>query len=107
MSRYDVIVVGAGHNGLTAACYLAKRGLRTLVLERSDHIGGAAVSSELYPGWTYSNCSYVCSLLRPEVVRDLDLPRHGPQIIPYERHRKSVVSGKSGSVRVDPRCARK
>src|SRR3546814_6855723 len=84
MSRYDVIVVGAGHNGLTAACYLAKRGLRTLVLERSDHIGGAAVSSELYPGWTYSNCSYVCSLLRPEVVRDLDLPRHGLHVIPYE-----------------------
>src|SRR3546814_20806379 len=84
MSRYDVIVVGAGHNGLTAACYLAKRGLRTLVLERSDHIGGAAVSSELYPGWTYSNCSYVCSLLRPEVVRDLDLPRPGLQVIPYE-----------------------
>ena len=84
MSRYDVIVVGAGHNGLTAACYLAKRGLKTLVLERSDHIGGAAVSRELYPGWTYSNCSYVCSLLRPEVVRDLDLPRHGLQVIPYE-----------------------
>jgi phytoene dehydrogenase-like protein len=82
--RYDVIVAGAGHNGLTAACYLAKRGLRTLVVERSDHIGGAAVSSELYPGWTYSNCSYVCSLLRPEVVRDLELPRHGLQVIPYE-----------------------
>ena len=82
--RYDVIVVGAGHNGLTAACYLAKRGLRTLVLERNDHIGGAAVSREIHPGWTYSNCSYVCSLLRPEVVRDLDLPRHGLQVIPYE-----------------------
>jgi phytoene dehydrogenase-like protein len=82
--RYDVIVVGAGHNGLTAACYLAKRGLKVLVVERNAHIGGAAVSRELYPGWTYSNCSYVCSLLRPEVVRDLDLPRHGLQVIPYE-----------------------
>ena len=82
--RYDVIVVGAGHNGLTTACYLAKRGLKTLVVERNDWIGGAAVSRELYEGWTYSNCSYVCSLLRPEVVRDLDLPRHGLQVIPYE-----------------------
>src|SRR3546814_13332603 len=84
-SDLDVIAVGAGHNGLTTACYLARSGLKTLALERSDHIGGAATSRELYPGWTYSNCSYVCSLLRPEVVRDLDLPRHGLQVIPYER----------------------
>ena len=82
--RYDVIVVGAGHNGLAAACYLARSGLKVLVVERNPHIGGAAVSRELYRGWTYSNCSYVCSLLRPEVVRDLDLPRHGLQVIPYE-----------------------
>ena len=84
MTLYDAIVLGAGHNGLTAACYLAKAGLSVLVLERNPHIGGAAVSRELYPGWTYSNCSYVCSLLRPEIVRDLDLPRHGLQVIPYE-----------------------
>ncbi len=83
-ARHDVIVAGAGHNGLTAACYLAKRGLKVLVVERNPHIGGAAVSREIYPGWTYSNCSYVCSLLRPEVVRELDLPRHGLQVIPYE-----------------------
>src|SRR3546814_15247740 len=113
MSRYDVIVVGAGHNGLTAACYLAKRGLRTLVLERSDHIGGAAVSSELYPGWTYSNCPYVCSLLRPEVVRDPDLPRHGIQVIPYPSGATLTsagryvdptrsVRGKSVPVRIEP-----
>lgn len=82
--RYDAIVVGAGHNGLTTACYLAKAGLRVMVVEKNDWIGGAAVSRELHPGWTYSNCSYVCSLLRPEVVRDLDLPRHGLQVIPYE-----------------------
>ena len=55
--RYDAIVVGAGHNGLTTACYLAKGGLRTLVLEKAAWIGGAAVSRELQPGWTYSNCS--------------------------------------------------
>ena len=84
MKLYDAIVLGAGHNGLTAACYLAKAGLSVLVLERNPHIGGAAVSRELYPGWTYSNCSYVCSLLRPEITRDLDLPRHGLQVVPYE-----------------------
>ena len=82
--RYDAIVVGAGHNGLTTACYLARAGLKVLVVERAPWIGGAAVSRELHPGWTYSNCSYVCSLLRPEIVRDLDLPRHGLQIVPYE-----------------------
>ena len=84
MKRYDAIVIGAGHNGLTNACYLAKAGLEVLVVERNPYIGGAAVSRELHPGWTYSNCSYVCSLLRPEIVRDLDLPRHGLQVIPYD-----------------------
>ncbi len=81
--RHDVIVAGGGHNGLTTGAYLARAGLRVLVLERSDIVGGAAVSRELHPGWTYSSCSYVCSLLRPEIVRDLDLPRHGLQVIPY------------------------
>ena len=83
MKRHDVIVVGAGHNGLASAAFLAKAGLDVLVLERNPHIGGAAVSRELYPGWTYSNCSYVCSLLRPEIYRSLDLARHGLQVVPY------------------------
>ena len=83
-NKYDAIVVGAGHNGLTTACYLSKAGLKVLVVERNDYIGGASVSRELYPGWTYSNCSYVCSLLRPEVVRDLELSRHGLQVVPYQ-----------------------
>ncbi len=81
--KYDAIVIGAGHNGLTNAAYLAKAGLDVLVLEKNSYIGGAAVSRELYPDWKYSNCSYVCSLLRPEIIRDLQLPRHGLQVIPY------------------------
>ncbi len=83
MPTYDAIVIGAGHNGLTSAAFLAKAGLRVLVVERNPYIGGAAVSRELYEGWTYSNCSYVCSLLRPEIYRALDLARHGLQVIPY------------------------
>lgn len=82
--RYDAIVAGAGHNGLTTACYLAKAGMKVLVVEKNDWIGGAAVSRSLHEGWTYSNCSYVCSLLRREIVRDLELPRFGLQVIPYE-----------------------
>jgi len=84
MKRHDAVVVGAGHNGLTTACYLAMAGLDVVVLERNPYVGGAAVSRELHPGWTYSNCSYVCSLLRPQIFRDLDLPRYGLQIVPYQ-----------------------
>ena len=83
MKKYDAIVIGAGHNGLTNAAYLAKSGLAVAVLERNPYVGGATVSRELHPGWTYSNCSYVCSLLRPELARDLELPRHGLQVVPY------------------------
>src|SRR5580698_7646785 len=82
--RYDAVVLGAGHNGLIAACYMARAGLSVLVLERNPYIGGAAVSRQLYQDFTYSNCSYVCSLLRPEIMRTLELPRHGLQIIPYD-----------------------
>jgi phytoene dehydrogenase-like protein len=83
-SRPDVIVIGAGHNGLVAAGYLARAGLDVLVVERNAYVGGAAVSRRLYQDFTYSNCSYVCSLLRPEIMRELELPRFGLQIIPYE-----------------------
>ena len=82
--NYDVIIIGAGHNGLVNACYLQKAGLNVLVLEKNDWIGGAAVSRELTPNILYSNCSYVCSLFRPEIMRDLELPKHGLQIIGIE-----------------------
>ena len=84
INSYDIAIIGGGHNGLTTACYLAKNGLKVVVLEKQSYIGGATVSRELYPGFTYSNCSYVCSLLRPEIFRDLELSKHGLQIIPYE-----------------------
>jgi phytoene dehydrogenase-like protein len=84
VKTYDAIVIGAGHNGLVAACYMAKAGLSVLVLEKNGWVGGAAVSRSLHPGFLYSNCSYVCSLLRPEIMRDLDLPRYGLQVVPYE-----------------------
>jgi phytoene dehydrogenase-like protein len=83
MKSYDAIVVGAGHNGLTNAAYLAKSGLDVLCLEKNDYIGGATASRNLYKDWIYSNSSYVCSLLRPEIYRDLELARHGLQVTPY------------------------
>ena len=82
--NYDAVIVGAGHNGLVAACYLARSGLKVCVVEKNDWVGGAAVSRELFPGFTYSNCSYVSSLFRPEIMRDLELSKHGLQILPYE-----------------------
>lgn len=84
MKTWDAIVIGAGHNGLVNACYLQRAGLDVLVVEKNDWVGGAATSRELTPGWLYSNCSYVCSLFRPEIMRDLELPRFGLQVIPYE-----------------------
>ena len=83
MNQYDAIVIGAGHNGLTNAAYLAKAGLEVLVVEKNDYIGGAAVSRELHEGWVYSSCSYVCSMMRQAIHRDLDLTKHGLILVPY------------------------
>src|SRR5512134_3382029 len=81
---YDAVIVGGGHNGLTCAAYLARAGLRTLVLERRHVLGGAAVTEEIFPGFKFTVCSYVVSLLRPEVIRELELARHGLHITPLD-----------------------
>src|SRR5215216_1923920 len=83
-THYDAIVVGSGHNGLIAAGYLAKAGKSVLVLERREIIGGATVTEEPFPGYRLSTCSYVCNLLLPEVIRDLELERHGYRVRPFD-----------------------
>ena len=79
---YDLIVIGGGHNGLVTAAYVARKGLKVLVLERREVLGGACVTEELWPGYKVSTAAYVNSLLRPEIIRDLELKRHGFEMLP-------------------------
>src|SRR5256885_4287168 len=81
-SRYDAIIIGAGHNGLVTAAYLARAGRKVLVLERRELVGGCVVTEELWPGYKVSTASYVNSLFRPEIIRDLELKRHGFAMLP-------------------------
>src|SRR5246127_1660515 len=81
MDPVDVIVIGAGHNGLTCACYLASAGLKVRVLERRSVVGGAAVTEEFFPGFRNSAAAYTVSLLNPKIIRDLDLAAHGLRVV--------------------------
>ena len=84
LKTYDAIIIGGGHNGLVNAAYLARAGKKVVVLERRHLVGGATVTEEIFPGFKFSVFSYVVSLLRPEIVRDLNLPMHGLTILPLE-----------------------
>jgi phytoene dehydrogenase-like protein len=92
-ARWDVIVVGAGHNGLTAGAMLARAGLATLVVERRDVAGGCCVTEEIAPGCRASTTSYIASMLRPEVIRELRLGRHGLRMIPCEPSLQVALDG--------------
>jgi len=107
-TKYHAIVIGAGHNGLTNAAFLARAGMKTLVVEKNAYIGGATVSLETYKeDWKYSNCSYVSSLLRPEVYRSLNLAKYGLQIVPYGGSVTIAQNGDFIGRYVDPDTARR
>jgi phytoene dehydrogenase-like protein len=89
---FDAIVVGGGHNGLTAAAYLAREGLSTLVLERREIVGGCCVTEEIAPDCRVSTTSYIASMLRPEVIRDLRLGEHGLRMVPWWAQRERATA---------------
>jgi phytoene dehydrogenase-like protein len=106
-NRYDAVIVGGGHNGLVSAAYLARAGRKVLVLERRHVLGGAAVSEELFPGFTFSVFSYVVSLFRPHIIRELELTRHGLEIIPLESSFLPLPDGRSLCRWADPHLTRR
>jgi phytoene dehydrogenase-like protein len=99
---WDSLVIGGGHNGLVCAAYLARAGRKVLVLERRPVVGGAAVTEEVFPGFRFSVFSYVVSLLRPEIIRDLDLPGHGLHIVPLESTFNPLPNGDYLATWADP-----
>ncbi len=84
MNKYDAIIIGAGHNGLVAAAYLAKAGKKVLVLERRAVIGGASATEEIYPGFKYSTCAHACGFFHPLIIQELGLHKHGLEILPFD-----------------------
>src|SRR5258705_5730933 len=81
MAKYDIIIIGGGHNGLVAACYLAKAGLKPLVLERREIVGGAAITEEIHPGFRCSTLAHAAAPFSSQVAKDLRLSRHGLEIL--------------------------
>ena len=106
-NQYDAIVIGGGHNGLICAAYLAKAGRRVVVLERRHVLGGAAVSEELYPGFTFSVASYVVSLFRPHIIRELNLAEHGYHVIPMDCAFQPLHEGRGLARWSDPERSRR
>lgn len=104
---YDAIIVGGGHNGLVCAAYLARAGKKVLVLEQRHILGGAAASDEIFPGFTFSVYSYVVSLFRPHIIRELELTRHGYQVIPLECTFTPFPDGESLTRCGDPEATRR
>ena len=102
IQKYDAIIIGGGHNGLTTAAYLAKAGWKVLVLEQRHILGGAAVTEEVYPGFKFTVFSYVVSLLRPEVIRELNLAKHGLHIMPLETAFVPMENGDHLALYPDP-----
>ena len=118
-TEYDAIVIGGGHNGLVNGAYLARAGLRTLILERRHLVGGAAITEELRPGFKFTTFSYALSLLRPDIIHELDLVRHGfmPLLMPSTfcpmENGDSLVMGQDRNENINeisrhsqPRCRR-